>query len=329
MSPKAKRPVGESCWGHFGNSCTPQELKECPLTEFDDKRAFKVIAGKLACKECNDGILRTTAGHDMHYRTVHEGLQVYSSFASGVDHEESSMGGRANLTVPKGRDPHRASLLKELRALGVTAKELTSEGYAIGELKDAHYTFKEIYASGAYSLEDMCKAGVTRQIKTAGIKLKDLVDAGYSLGDLRKNGYDCKTLKNAPGLSPTVADLRAANFLLHDLREAGCSLSDLKDLRRPNSQHDPAFTLQDLKKEGYTCKDMRKAGFTLAELRSGYTAADMKVTHYTTKAELARDGFTLAELKLANFTPFELKAVGVSQKELLAIGFSRADIKTQ
>jgi ribosomal protein L13E len=120
---------------------------------------------------------------------------------------------------------------------------------------------------------------------------------------------------------------RHGAVLLHELREGGFTLTELKELRRPSGQGvDPAFSLQDLKALGYTCKDMRRAGFTLAELKNGYTAADMKLVHATTKAELANDGFSLAELKLAGFHAPELKIAGFSVKDLTAVGFTKADI---
>ena len=298
LSPKAKRTgdraKGDPHWATFNSLCTPEEAKVSPLTEYASSRAFKVVRGKLACKMCDDGILRTTAGHDMHYRTQHEGLEVYGSFKAG---SESSAGGRVNATIPEGRSPNRAGLLKELHACGVTAKELAAEGYRLSELQQARYTFKEILATGSYSLEQLHAAGVTRNLKASGISAKDLFEAGYTLTELRKAGFSCEALKQATDAD--LASLRAAGFPLHELRVAGYSLSELKELRRGGSKEDPAFTLQDLKKEGYTCKELRKVGFTLADLKSGYSAADLKVTQFTTKAELALDGYPLQELKLA------------------------------
>ena len=109
-----------------------------PLPRYATKRDFKVVQGKLACKLCDDNILRTVAGHDWHMRKVHDCIDTA---------EESTAGGLLNPNVPKGRDSHRASLLKELKALGVTTKELVSEGYTLGELKAAGYTVKDILSS--------------------------------------------------------------------------------------------------------------------------------------------------------------------------------------
>ena len=80
--------------------------------------------------------------------------------------------------------------------------------------------------------------------------------------------------------------------------------------------------------EGYTCKEMRSAGFSLAALKRGYTDADLKVTHFTTKAELANDGYPLRDLRLAGYTVAELVQSGCSAKALMAIGFSKAQIKS-
>lgn len=324
MSPR-KRDKGESCWGHFVASCTPVELQQNPVRDWADSRDVRIVGGKIECKLCigtrKEGILRTVLGHDQHYRVEHEGLEMYTSFTS----EESEMGGRRNPNVPKGRDAHRAALLKELHALGVTAKELDNEGYELEELRDAGYTTKEIYGFGKYTLADLKEAGVTRHLKEAGLPLKELAQVGYTLAQLKKAGFTAKQLRS--GVSANLADLRAAGYLLHELREAGFTLTEFKELKRPGGQLEPAFSLQALKKEGYTCKDLRKAGFTLAELKSGYTQADMKFVHYTSKAELAQDGFPLQELKLAGYAALDLKVCGFTNKDLLAVGFTKADIK--
>lgn len=82
-----------------------------------------------------------------------------------------------------------------------------------------------------------------------------------------------------------------------------------------------------MKNAGYSCKEMKKAGYPLAALKSGYTEADLKVTHFTTQAELAQDGFPLQELKLAGFSAYELKGSGFTAKDLQRVGFSKADLK--
>jgi intracellular multiplication protein IcmE len=260
------RPKGGPHWDSFGCACTPQELRDHPLREFTDesRRAFKVVAGKFACLVCNDGVLRTTRGHDAHYRVAHENLDIYGSFTD----KQSGAGGRVNPNVPEGRDGHRAKMLKDLRSLGVTARSLATEGYTLGELDRAGFTFKDLHAIGTYTVEDLRAAGVTRQLKAAGLALSQLTEAGYTLSVLRKAGYSVKALK-VNGAS--LGELRATGFNLSELR-AVFSLSELKDLKRQNgTDKDPAFTIQDFMKEGYGCKDMRNAGFSLAALKSGYT----------------------------------------------------------
>ena len=324
MSPKSRRPKGESHWNHFACGSTPQELKDHPLTSYADKRAFKVMNGKLMCKECDDGILRTVAGHDAHFRVAHEGLEVYSSFSSA--RSESSSGGRVNQNIPQGRDTHRAKLLKELKALGVTAKNLHAEGYTLAELKASGFTLKDLLAIGAFSLEQLYKAGVTKQLKGAGLSIEQLRGAGYSLRELRGAGYSAKQLKDT--LSTPLGELRSAGFQLTDLKEANFSLSELKELKRPgNGGSDVAFTLQDFIALGYTCIECKRAGFPLSALKSGYTPACLKVTNFTTKAELAEDGFPVQHLKLAGFSAYELRDVGVKPSALLSIGFSKAELK--
>jgi hypothetical protein len=322
MSPKTKRGKGDPHWDCFNNECTPQELRKSPVKEYANNRHFKLVGGKIACKECDDGVLRTTAGHDMHFRSQHEGLEVYTSFVSDSD---TPGGGRQNANVPKGTSPNRRGLLTELKALGVTAKELEYEGYTLDELVKARYTVQEIFAIGKFTLEQMHKAGAVRNMKTAGIQPKTFIEAGYTLAQLRAAGYSCDALKAVGG---ALAELRAAGFSLRELRLAGFSLQELRDLRRAGSKDDPAFTLHDFKNEGYMCKDLRKVGYTLSDLKNGFTAADLKtVAKAKAKSETEMKGFTLQELKLAGYSAFELRSQGgYSQRDLLSVGFSKGDM---
>jgi biotin operon repressor len=327
MSPKARRAKGESHWEHFASNATPEELKKSPIKDFAGCREFKMVSGKLACKVCDDGILRTVAGHDAHYRTTHEGLELYDSFSSS--RSESAAGGRSNQNVPEGREAHRALLLRELKKQGVPAKTLHGEGYALAELKSTGCTLKELLAVGAYSLEQLCKAGVTgklHQIKESGIGLPKLREAGYTLRELRLCGFTAKQLREQ--CEARLGDLKQCGYQLHDLKEAGYSLKELKELKRPgNGGADVAFTLQDFMKLGYSCIECKKAGYSLRALRSGYSEEDLKVTHFTTKAELAEDGFPVQQLKLAGFSAFELRDVGFKPSVLQTLGFTKADIK--
>ena len=112
------------------------------------------------------------------------------------------------------------------------------------------------------------------------------------------------------------------------MKEAGFTLKELKELKRPgNGGADVAFTLQEFMKVGYSCIECKKAGYSLAALRSGYSEEDLKVTHFTTKAELAEDGFPIQQLKLAGFSAYELRDVGIKPSVLIQLGYSKADIK--
>jgi ribosomal protein L13E len=327
MSPKARRAKGESHWEHFACNATPEELKRSPVKQFAGSREFKVMHGKLACKECDDGILRTVAGHDAHYRVAHEGLELYDSFASG--RAESASGGRTNQNVPEGREAHRAQLLKELKKKGITARMLTTEGYTLPELTGSGFSLKELLAIGQYTLEQLHAAGVTgrlHQVKEAGIGLPKLREAGYSLRELRLSGYNAKQLRTQ--CEARLGDLRHCGFQLADLKEAGFTLKELKELKRPgNGGADVAFTLQDFMRLGYSCIECKKAGYSLTALRSGYSEEDLKVTTFTTKAELAEDGFPIQQLKLAGFSAYELRDAGIKLSVLEKLGYSKADIK--
>ena len=83
MSPRGgQRPKGECVWSHYQSWTTPREMEEHPLKEYDAKRSFRLACGKFACKVCNDDILRTIEGMNIHMRTAHDKLEVYSSFSS-------------------------------------------------------------------------------------------------------------------------------------------------------------------------------------------------------------------------------------------------------
>ena len=63
----------------------------------------------------------------------------------------SSPTDQMNLMKHKGLSHTRTHLLKELRALNVTAKELATEGHSLATLKSTGYTLKEVR-----SLESFC-----------------------------------------------------------------------------------------------------------------------------------------------------------------------------
>ena len=134
----------------------------------------------------------------------------------------------------------------------------------------------------------------------------------------------------APHPSPRARPrLRSCGYQLHELKEAGFTLTELKELKRPgNGGQDVAYTLQDFMKLGYSCIECKKAGYPLSALKSGYSEACLKVTHFTTKAELAEDGFPLQHLKLAGFSAFELRDAGFKVSALMKMGFSHADQKS-
>ena len=67
MSPRGKqRPKGESCWHHYQSWTTPREMEDHPLKEYASGRSFRLACGKFACKECNDNVLRTIEGMNIH-----------------------------------------------------------------------------------------------------------------------------------------------------------------------------------------------------------------------------------------------------------------------
>ena len=62
---------------------------------------------------------------------------------------------------------NRAGLLKELRALNVTAKELVNEGYSLDTLKIAGYSMKELVGAG-FTLDQLFQANVSKGLRASG-----------------------------------------------------------------------------------------------------------------------------------------------------------------
>jgi lambda repressor-like predicted transcriptional regulator len=273
MSPKAKRKPGESHWSHFGSSCTPQELMEHSVGQASERRDFRLVGGKLACTQCTEDppILRTIAGHDLHFRTAHESLGVYTSFGA----EESSAGGRVNPNVPKGRDAHRASLLKELKALGQTARQLTAEGYNLAELKRAGFTVKELLSCDEYNLEQLRAA-----VRLAPPRTQPLAP-GPSQALCMRAPLCCLKLCVMPRAMPTqgvVRALKGAGISLEQIRQAGYTLADARKAGYSAKQLRSGFKL-DSESPGPTLADLKAAGFMLADLKeAGYTLPELKVT---------------------------------------------------
>ena len=70
----------------------------------------------------------------------------------------------------------RSHLLKELRALNVTAKELATEGHTLSALKATGYSLKELLNAG-FTLEECKGAGVDKKLRASGHRLAELKKA--------------------------------------------------------------------------------------------------------------------------------------------------------
>ena len=132
-------------------------------------------------------------------------------------------GDQMSLMKHKGLSHTRSHLLKELRALNVTAKELATEGHSLAAIKATGYTLKEVQNAG-FSLEECKAAQVTRQLKASGHSLSELKKAGFTLTDFKNAGYSAKELKQAS--SDAAEDggettKRAMGYSVVDLKAAG------------------------------------------------------------------------------------------------------------
>ena len=89
---------------------------------------------------------------------------------------------------------NRAGLLKELRALNVTAKELVNEGYSLDTLKIAGYSMKELVGAG-FTLDQLFQANVSKGLRASGFHIRDLRKSGYEIKEFKKAGYSAKELR--------------------------------------------------------------------------------------------------------------------------------------
>ena len=72
----------------------------------------------------------------------------------GGSPERKPVEDQMSLMKYKHKSHTRSHLLKELRALNVTAKELVQEGHKLSALKESGYSLKEL-RNGGFSLEDL------------------------------------------------------------------------------------------------------------------------------------------------------------------------------
>jgi lambda repressor-like predicted transcriptional regulator len=125
---------------------------------------------------------------------------------------------------------NRSGLLKELRALNVTAREvranqyrtrraskssargrvctqLSSEGHTLAALKQAGYHMKELVNAG-FTTEQLKQEGICRGMRSSGFTIAELRKAGFELKDFKRNGYSAKELRTCAmrRAAPTRAD---------------------------------------------------------------------------------------------------------------------------
>ena len=254
------------------------------------------------------------------------------------DGEEEELKGRSEPTTQmsmmryKHKSHTRSHLLKELRALNVTAKEarrtqhtlhftylekaecaftiraffsarlpivqqLVTEGHSLDALKNSGYSLKELRAGG-FTLEQLKNANATKQLKASGIPLADLKKAGYTLADFRAAGYSAKELR-------TASQSALATGGDSTQRAMGYSVLDLKSV---------GYMLYELQSAGYSCAELKAGGFKLDQLRAaGFTAKMLRKTGCSAP-ELKAAGFNLADLKLGGFQVYEIKNAGYSHK---------------
>ena len=125
----------------------------------------------------------------------------------------------------KGMSHTRSALLKELRALNVSAKELATEGHSLATLKKTGFAVKELLNAG-FSLEELKQAQVTKKLKASGHRLADLKKAGYTLADFKEAGYSAKELRQASVEATEEggdSTKRAMGYSVVDLKSAGAA----------------------------------------------------------------------------------------------------------
>lgn len=148
-----------------------------------------------------------------------------------------------------------------VQAPAYSAKELLDAGFAVGSLRFAGFTAKEMRPI----IEDITGGpeGVLKGFVDGGFKADQLYDAGYSAKELKAFGFDCEELQEGgyPAAQVmqagyNVAELKAAGYTAKMCVDGGVSVADMKS----------QFDIYSIVQGGAKISDVAAANFAHADI---------------------------------------------------------------
>ena len=172
----------------------------------------------------------------------------------------------------------------DLKAAGISLKNLREKGFKASEAKAANYTAKDLQQAG-YKDIDIAKAGYkAEQLKKLGIDLKKLHKQGYTAKEARAAGY-------------TVKELRAAGYSDEEIKGGG-------------------YTVTEFHKGGGTVNEAKAAGYKGKEIAGEYGAAEAMGANISGSDVQAGTGKTAKQLQ---GTVNKKKGDGATQSDMRGV----------
>jgi len=234
--------------------------------------------------------------------------------------------------------------LLELENLRLSAKELTTAGFSLGEVAKLGMKFKvtDFIDPKNHDLQEVLHlGGGGMNLKEAGLEPVQLLEAEYKASDIRRLGYDISSFKwlglplgTVLALS-NLADLKENGWTLEMFHAAGCEdVAGLKSIGYSAKELlDVGFTAESLKGH-FNLWQLRQAGCIKEELMfAQYTTTELdacnpKVVSQACSAwELMEAHHSHAELKEGGFTTVQLKEAGATLQDLVKANYSVKELR--
>jgi len=209
--------------------------------------------------------------------------------------------------------------LKDLKEVGMKAKELQRLKCTTAEIREAGFTLQELLAEKVLTRShvDLESAGfdACRLFEEDSWRIYDLKQAGFSAGKLEVlvSGSPTAFLPQLKSAGYAVGELHSKlSFTVEQLIEGGYTLQQLLDAGVVKRSHVDLELLgydagKLLKEEHWKVDDLRQAGFSAKQLKE----AKVTVKH------LLKENYTLQELKGGGFTDVEIqREAGMTMNDL-------------
>jgi len=240
--------------------------------------------------------------------------------------------------------------LRELRVVGVSAKQLAARGTEIQALHEAGYSLSELAASGCTAGQARLLGSLPRELAAHGFTvlpvlawraewptletlLKELrgttQQAPFTGSELFLSGFaheeiaDC--CDGGEHISPNK--LRQLGYEMRDLRLSGFSPGDLHAAKfSAQDAFLAGFSITELRRGGYQLQEFLKDGFRIGELYEVYSAEELR--HAGVRADqLLSSGATFQRLHEAGYSLLELRDAGCNAVQAKELGFNPKELK--